>query len=359
MRKLALALVVAAVAPATLAQGEITIKLGTLAPNGSTWHNTLKEMGDRWAEASGGTVKLRIYAGGTQGSEGDMVRKMGVGQLQAAAITNVGMHDVTREPQALSAPGMIGSTKEFAAVFPKVQAEMEKLLASKGYVALQWSQIGFIRIFCNKAYQTPADIADAKMFAWDGDPGSVAAWKAAGFRPVVLSSTDMVPSLQTGMVNCIANVPPYMLTARLFEKANHMIDVPWGYLVGATLVRKDAWEKIPADVRPKLLAIAREEGEKIDAEVQKLNTDAIAAMEKQGLQVVKVDQAAWRAAAEKAWPVVRGKVVPAAFFDEVVAARNAFRQSGGASDGAASPAAPARTKARKKKPAAAKPSAGT
>jgi len=326
MRKFALAVALAAAAPLASAQ-EVTIKLGTLAPQGSTWHNILKEMGEKWAEASGGKVKLRIYAGGTQGNEGDMVRKMAVGQLQAASITNVGMHDVVKEPQALSAPGIIESEAEFDAVFPKVERQLEKLLESKGYVALQWSQIGFIRIFCSKPYRTPAEISDAKMFAWDGDPASVEAWKAAGFQPVVLSSTDVVPSLQTGMINCIANVPLYLLTARLFERANHMIDLPWGYLIGATLVRKEAWDRVPADVRPKLLAIARDLGKRVDAEVKKLNDDAVVAMQKQGLDVVKVEPGPWRAAAEKAWPVVRGKVVPAAFFDEVVRDRDQFRTS--------------------------------
>src|SRR3990172_9572457 len=300
VRKLVLAIALALVAPLASAQ-EVTIKLGTLAPNGSTWHSLLKEMGDRWAEASGGRVKLRIYPGGTQGSEGDMVRKMAVGQLQAAAITSVGMHDIAKEPQALSVPGMITSEAEFAAVFPKVEAQLGRVLTAKGYVPLHWSQIGFIRIFC------------------------VEAWNVAGFRPVVLSSTDVVPSLQTGMINCIAQVPLYMLTARLFERANHMMDVPWGYLIGATLVRKETWDRVPADLRPKLLAIARELGARVDAEVRKLNDDAVAAMKKQGLQVVEVNPGPWRAAAEKAWPVIRGKVVSAAFFDEVLKARDGYR----------------------------------
>jgi len=326
VRNLALALVLVLAAPAASAQ-EVVIKLGTLAPSGSTWHNLLKEMGERWAEVSGGRVKLRIYPGGTQGSEGDMVRKMAVGQLQAAAITSVGMHDIAKEPQALSVPGMISSEAEYQAVFSRVEPQMEKALAAKGYVPLQWSAVGFIRIFCAKPYRTPAEMTDAKMFSWDGDPASVEAWKAAGFRPVVLSSTDLVPSLQTGMINCVANAPSYVLTARLFEKASNMIDVPWGYLVGATLVRKESWDRIPADLRPKLLAIARELGQRVDAEARRLNDDAVVAMTKQGLPVVSVAQGQWRAAAEKAWPVVRGKVVPAAFFDEVLRVRNEVRKT--------------------------------
>src|SRR5512146_564959 len=94
----------AALAPLAVSAQQVTIKLGTLAPQGSTWHELLKDMAQRWEQVSNGQVKLRIYAGGTQGSEGDMVRKMGIGQLQAAAITAVGMHDVLPEPQVMSVP---------------------------------------------------------------------------------------------------------------------------------------------------------------------------------------------------------------------------------------------------------------
>src|SRR5438477_185820 len=83
----------------------------------------------------------------------------------------------------------------------------------------------------------PQDAASAKFFAWDGDPGSIEAFKAVGWRPVVLASTDIVPSLQTGMINCVAQVLAFVLTGRLFEKANHMVDFPWSYLVGATVVK--------------------------------------------------------------------------------------------------------------------------
>jgi TRAP-type C4-dicarboxylate transport system substrate-binding protein len=303
----------------------VTIKLGTLAPVGSTWHETLKELASRWSELSGGQVKLKIYAGGTQGSEGDMVRKMGIGQLQAGSITAVGMHDLVQEPTALVVPMMFADEKEFEAVFPKIEAKLEALFLAKGYVPIQWAEVGFVKFFCTKPYRSPSEMGDAKVFAWDGDPGAVESWKAVGLQPVVLSSTDLVPSLQTGMINCIANAPLYVLTARLFEKANNMMDVNWGFLFGATLVKKDAWEKIPADLRPKLVEVARELGKRIDAESRRMNDDAIAAMKKQGLNVVQVDVPAWEKAAAKSYPVIRGKVVPAAFFDEVKRYRDAVR----------------------------------
>jgi len=324
VKKTLLAALLVALTPA-LGQAQVQIKLGTLAPNGSTWHELLKEMAERWSQASNGQVKLRIYAGGTQGNEGEMVRKMAVGQLQGAAVTTVGLHDIAPEPQALTVPLMFDSAAELQKALPILEPKLDALLEKKGYVALTWGAIGAIKLFCTKPFKTPAEAAGAKIFAWEGDPGSVKAWKAAGFNPVVLSSTDVITSLQTGMIECIPNVPLYVLTARLFEKAPYMIDVNWGWLVGATVVRKDAWEKIPADLRPKLIAIAKELGKKVDVEVARLNGEAVTAMEKQGLKVVTVDAAAWKVTAEKSWPVVRGEVIPAAFFDEVKALRDAQR----------------------------------
>jgi TRAP-type transport system periplasmic protein len=323
VKKLLLAALVAALAPAAHAQ--VTIKLATLAPAGSSWHEILKEMGQRWEAASGGQVKLKVYPGGAQGSEGDMVRKMGIGQLQAASITNVGMHDVLPEPQMLSLPTFFSSEAEVECAFAKVRGKLEAAFDQRGYVVLQWSRIGAMALFCKAPYRTPAEMASAKIFAWEGDPKSVDAFRAVGFRPVVLSSTDLVPSLQTGMVDCVTNVPLYVLTTRMFEKANYMMDVPWGYIFGATIVRKESWEKIPASLRPQLQAIAVELGQKVDAEVKRLGADAVAAMKKQGLNVVAVEAAPWRTAMEKSWPVVRGGVVPAAFFDEVKASRDACR----------------------------------
>lgn len=324
MKKLALAALLAALAPAA-ASAQVVIKLGTLAPQGSTWHELLKDMAQRWEQASGGKVKLRIYPGGAQGSEGDMVRKIGIGQLQAAAISSIGMHDIVPEPQALSVPFLYDDEKQVECALDRLRPKLEAALDRRGLVALQWSRVGAIDLFCSKPYPTPAAAKDAKVWAWEGDPKSVDAYRAAGLHPVVLSSSDIVPSLQTGMIDCVPNVPLYVLTTRLFERAKYMMDVPWSYMIGATLVRKDAWEKIPADLRPKLLAIAAELGAKVDTEVKRLNDDAVAAMQKQGLTIVKGDFAAWRTAMEKSWPIVRGGVVPAEFFDEAKAARDACR----------------------------------
>lgn len=304
----------------------VEIKLGTLAPKGSTWDTLIKEMAQKWTDVSGGRVKLRVYPGGVLGSESDMIVKMKVKTINAAALTAVGLHDITPEPQTIDVPLMIESYEELDYVMSKVQPELERAITSKGYVVLAWSEVGFVNFFSTREFHTVQQAKEAKLFAWEGDPNSVEAFKRGGFHPVVLTSTDIVPALQTGMIDSVPTAPLYALSARIYTKANKMLDLRWAVLIGATVARKDVWEQIPEDLRPRLLEISHAYGRRLALEVRKQNDDAITTMKAQGLQVLKAeDLAGWQESADRANEVVRGKVVPAETFDLVKRYRDEYR----------------------------------
>lgn len=311
---------------------KVTIKLGTLAPDGSSWHSLLKKMGEQWWQVSQGKVKLKVYAGGVAGSEGDMVRKLRVGQLHSAALSVVGLHDIETSPQAISTPGLVSDQKEWDFVFAKMEPIFEKRFLKKGFVVLNWGDTGWVQMFSSKKISSLDDLHGLKMFAWAGDPSSSKALRLAGFQPVVISSTDIMPSLQTGMIQGFATAPIMAFTARWYENAKYMINASWGHLPGATIVSKKSWDKIPADLQPKLLAIARKIGVQVNAEVARMQAEAIVQMKKNGLQVVELNQAdrvKWVKLAEKMWPAIRGGVCTAEDFDEVKRVRDQYRATKG------------------------------
>jgi TRAP-type C4-dicarboxylate transport system substrate-binding protein len=319
----------ATAAPASPAPGApLTLKLATLAPTGSAWHELLRELGQRWEEASGGQVKLKVYAGGTQGNEGEVIRKMGINQLQAAAISNVGLHDLVAEAAGLTVPLMFKDEAEMECAFERIRPALEAAILARGYVVVQWSRIGSVSFYCDAPRATPEAMRGAKVFVPQGDAAVAEALRLADLRPVMLAATDLVPALQTGMVECVNNVALYALATRTFVKAPYVIDLPWGFMVGATLVRADAWQKVPGELRPRLLAAAQEVAVKVNAEVRRLNLEAVAAMQRQGLKLVPADPEAWRPVMERTWGIFRGGVVPAPFFDQVRAARDACRAAG-------------------------------
>src|SRR5262245_16151366 len=154
----------------TAAADPVVIKLGTSAPIGSPWHNGLKEAINRWNTISGGQVVLRVFPGGTMGDEGNMIQKMRIGTLQAAALSTIGLHDITPEPQALDLPLLVKNTAERDYLLEKMAPELDKALEAKGYVVLTWSEIGFTRFFSNQARPTLDLMRAGKLFCWNGDP---------------------------------------------------------------------------------------------------------------------------------------------------------------------------------------------
>src|SRR5919198_6348902 len=155
MNRLALALTLAATAAS--AQPPVRIKLGTLAPQGSTWHQLLTSMAQDISSSTNGQVELKIYAGGTQGNEGEMIRKISIGQLHAASITAIGLHEITPEPQAEDVPFLIDSYEEYDYVHAKLRAKLDEALIARGYVPIHWGEVGFVYFFSTEPWRTPAD----------------------------------------------------------------------------------------------------------------------------------------------------------------------------------------------------------
>ncbi len=299
----------------------ITVKLATLAPEGTTWYNGLRQMGDRWSEISGGQVELKIYAGGVAGNEGTMVRKMRIGQLHATALSNMGLLDIDTAPQVTSTPMLIESYDELDYVMEHLGPVLEQRLADKGFVVLNWGDAGWGYFFTNKPIKTPDDAGKLKVMAWEGDPGAIEAFRKLGFNPVVIASTDMVPSLQSGLIDGFPNTPLAALSLQWFALAPNMLDVPWSPLIGATVISKEMWEQIPAEFHEPFLQVAREIGEELKTEIRRQDRKAIKVMQQYGLTVIEVDEATheeWRERARSIYPFVREEIVPAEVFDRAV-----------------------------------------
>jgi TRAP-type transport system periplasmic protein len=308
---------------------ETVIKLATLVPDGSRWHLVLKEMAEKWKTASGGRVVVRLYPGGVAGDDPDVIRKMRLGTLNAGLLTSVGMAQVDKSVYALGLPLTFDSYEEVYWVLEKMRPKLEASLEAKGFVVLNWVDGGWTRFFAQKPVKVPDDMRALKLFSWAGDTESIEIWKAAGFNPVPLPSTELSTALQTGLVNAI-NVPPQIaVISQYYTKAKNMTDLPWQLLLGATIVSKATWEKLPVDVRPALLQAAQEAGTKLRAEIRASGDRDVEEMKKRGLNVVAVDAKAreqWQKVTETMFPRVRGSLVPDEAFDEALRRRDEYRK---------------------------------
>lgn len=329
---LLLAFVLAAPVPLDAASAK-AIKIGTLGPVGSTYHKILQTMGEAWKRESKGAVDLRVYAGGKAGGEAEMVGLMMEDGLQAAVLTAVGLGEIDSSARGLQTfPMGFRTLEEVDHVGEKLQPTLEGALAKKGFVVLFWTDVGWVRIFANRPVMTPDDVRKLKLFAWAGDHEQTDIVKSAGFNVVPIETADIVPSLQTGLIDAVPMPPFFALASQVDRRAPYMLKINYAPLVGACVITRKAWETIPESLRPALLAAGRIAGNETRAAGRRESEEAEVAMVKRGLKVITPTPEAiedWRRMCEAQYPKIRGRIMPAAIFDEAMAAIREVRAKAG------------------------------
>jgi TRAP-type C4-dicarboxylate transport system substrate-binding protein len=313
--------------PTTWAQTRI--RLGTLVPSGSSYYHSLEAMGEKWKQASNGAITLTMYGGGTMGSEDEIVRRMRIGQLQAALLTAAGLSEIDPSVGALQKmPLMYRSLDEAAYVREKLAPDLEGRLAEKGFVVLFWGDGGWVRLFTKNPGTLPRDFKTMKIFVTANDVALSELYKTAGFHPVLLEWSDVLTSLQTGIVDAVPTIPFHALTNQFYLSTHNMLALDWLPLVGALIVTKKSWDALQPAQRDAMLKSAAECGRELQEQGRKENQESVEAMQKRGLQVHSVDkeaEAEWRRFSEGLYPNIRGNIVPAEMFDKVVQILHEYR----------------------------------
>lgn len=305
-----------------------TLKLATLAPEGSPWHDVIVDIAESWKAESGGRITLRIYSGGVAGDDPDVIRKMRIGQLQAGALSGTGLAMITPEIQALQMPMMFSSYEELDYVRDRLAPKLEAITEAHGFKILNWADVGWVRCFARQPVIRPADLKPLKLFTWEGDPTYAEVIKQMGFQPVPMAATDIYTGLQSGLINAVPTTPIAALSFQWFGLANHMTDIKWAPLVGGLVITAAAWRTLPDDLKPKLVRAAQEAAMRARGRIRPLEDEAVAAMQTHGLVVHKVPPDAigeWEATGRASYPYLVGKVVPAAMVAEVERLRDEYR----------------------------------
>lgn len=301
---------------------KIIIKMATLAPEGTEWHGMLVEMGQKWKEVTDGTVELRIYPGGVVGDERDMIRKIRIGQIHAAAVTTEGLSELNPDIYSMIIPLLFDDWDDVDWIRERLEDDLIAGIEKSGFKLLTWMDIGWVHWFTKDPMRLPEDLKGMKIFNWAGDFQTLQLWKRGGFHAVQLSSIDILSGLQTGLINAIGTNPIVALASQWFGLANHMLDMRWGLLTGGIIIDNRTWNKIDPKYHEKMLEIVAE----IDKEQRKTgrykDVESIEVMKEYGLKVHEisdVDLRYWKEYVEKWYPDIRGSYVPADIFDKVVA----------------------------------------
>ena len=323
------ALLLAGILATSALAADKQLRIGTLATKNSLYHRQLMELGEAWRTAQGGNAKYLVYPDGSQGGETDMVRRMRIGQLQGGLLSVVGLREIEPSIAALqNMPLMFKSWEEVDYVREKMRPAMEKKFLDKGFVVLAWGDAGWVRFFSKEPAVRPNDFKKMKFFAWGSEVEQQEIMKSLGYTPVPLETGDILPSIQTGMINAVPSTPYFALATQIYTTANNMLELNWAPIVGALIITKKAWDELTPEGQAAVREAGAKAGVQLRAKARQEVDDAVEAMKKRGLKVNKPNaeqMQEWNTLADNLYPRVRGKMVPADTFDEVVGHLKAFR----------------------------------
>jgi TRAP-type C4-dicarboxylate transport system substrate-binding protein len=268
------------------AEKSTTLKIATLAPDGSTWVKSFNQLNADITKMTENKVQLKIYPGGILGDERDMLRKMKIGQIQGAALTSAGLSSIFNEIDVLQIPFLFQTYEEVDVVLGKMDSFFRKGLEDRGYVLLGWSEGGFIYLMSNTPILTVEDFRKTKVWTWEESPMPKAVMDEAGVSAIPLSVPDVLVALQTGMVNTVYAPPTGAIALQWFTRVKYMTNVPLVYLAGAVIVSKEAFGKIPQTARNTILQSFDATANQLKNTTRKENEEAIRVMVKHGVKLV-------------------------------------------------------------------------
>jgi TRAP-type C4-dicarboxylate transport system substrate-binding protein len=316
--------------PPGAAAKAVTIKIATLAPEGSSWIQTFEDLNVELQKKTNNAVQLKVYPGGVLGDEKDMIRKMYVGQIQGAVLTSAGLSGIFGEMDVFQIPFLFNSYDEVDYVLGKMDAFFKKGFADKGYILAAWSEGGFVRLMSTVPIASLDDLRKAKVWTWEDAPMAKAIFDEARVAAIPLSVPDVLVGLQTGLVEVVYAPPTVAIALQWFTKTKYMTDVPLIYLIGAILVKKNAFDELSSDHQQVFMELCAKYMGQLKLVIRKENQEAIQVMAKHGVKLIQptADQIeGFKEVSKNAMNRQTGKSFSVQVRDEIIAYLEEYRKS--------------------------------
>lgn len=264
-----------------------TLKLATMAPEGSVWMQQIDALNADLARVTNQTMSFKVYPGGIMGDDEVVLRKIRVGQLDGALFTTNALSKLDDDIYLLTYPGLFLDNREVDYFLDTQSAFLTSRLQSKGFEVLGIMSLGFTYAYSTFPIQSTGDMKNAKAWLWDNDAVMNAMYSRLGVTPVSVGIGDVMTALQTGLLNMVFNTPTGIVSLQWFTRVKYMLDSPLTHSFGAFIVKSSSWEKIPDDLKP----VVRDLVQKYTGEITRMNRSedekARSILQNRGITILK------------------------------------------------------------------------
>lgn len=280
MHALMLALVAAPLA------AQQTIKIATVAPDGSVWMKQLRAAAAEVQAKTQGRVSVKFFPGGVMGGDAVVLRKIRLGQLQGGALTGSDLAGVCKDAQIYTLPFQFNSQAEVDAVRKVVDPMLADCFQKGGMRMLGLAGGGFAYLMSTHELRSRDDLRSSKVWVPANDRIGELTFKNGGITPIPLPLPDVFTSLQTGLVDTVETTTSGAVILQWHGKIKFIVDLPLSYIPAFFLVDDKALSKLTAPDQTLMLQAFNAAMSRIDLSNRHENVAAVAAMRNGGTMLL-------------------------------------------------------------------------
>ncbi|MFP4144092.1 MAG: TRAP transporter substrate-binding protein [Phycisphaeraceae bacterium] len=276
-----------------------TLKLAHSLPTDHPVHIAMERMAELAAEKSGGQLELQIIPGEVMGSESAVVEQLQGGMMDMTKVSSAVLESFVPQLSVLGQPYIFRSSDHlFAVLNGEVGDELEASIAEQRLVALCWYDAGARSFYTRKTpIRTPEDLEKRKIRV-QSSPTAKQMVEVLGGQPVAVDWGELYSTLQTGGVDGAENNPPSLFKSRQFEVSEYYSLDEHTRVPDVLLIGKTTWDQLSSEQQQWLREAARESSDYQRELWAEASEEAIAAMESEGLEIIRPEKAPFEQAVQ-------------------------------------------------------------
>ncbi len=266
------------------------LKLGHTLDTKHSVHIAMEFMAKRMAELSDGKVEIQIYPGGVLGSERESLELLQLGSLDITKVSAAAMEGFVEEYKIFGLPYIFRDKQHaFSVLDGPIGASMLQKGEQYWLRGLCFYDAGARSFYTSTPIHKPEDIKGLKIRVMQSIT-AVEMIKAMGGSATPVTWGELYTALQSKVVDGAENNPPSFYLSHHYEVSKYYTLNEHTMIPDVLIISTHAWAKLTDKEKEWLNQAVKESVVVQRKEWQKSEDESLAALEKEGVEIIIPDK---------------------------------------------------------------------
>jgi TRAP-type C4-dicarboxylate transport system substrate-binding protein len=238
----------AAVAAPARAADVVTLRMATVAPEGSAWAREIRTYARDIEGATKGAVRLKVYYSAVTGDEFEALERIKRDQLDGAIASESCMR-LAPSMKVTLVVGLFQSREESGYVMTRLRPRLDAEFARSGFVYLGQANLGPEVLFTRHPVRNLTELRATRFWVWDLNEALRMQGPALGLKLVPRPIYQAARAYDQQELDGFIAVPQGALAYQWSTQAHYLQDLRMSYRSGCVFFASRAFEALPIDAQ--------------------------------------------------------------------------------------------------------------